>query len=451
MPLLADLKTFKTNSTCTDVYVIGADATGDIPHVAAAMKKYDKHAAVIFEWGTSKAGAMRASLEGLGVKATRLHVVTAAQLMAAATEADASAVVTKVRGKNKGPRNEARDIVFELCGKAKWHRLQLHDSTMYAAEALGNATLRKALHADFRGSRDAESGDDQLDAYLTNKQVPLDRHVVVLWGRTSGKDKTVGLQYGPHPYGDSSVTGLVQLATCCVAKGWTVLVAGDVADTKKSRFPATVIFLGKFWNDPHWKGVRPTQKMQLRLFYLLKRSLDTGKHLVHVGMRSGNLDYYAFAGQSIVYLVPAGFDDVRIATLVDKVKARWHKSTAPLPPKRQYNPQWGDEWLRLLKTTRLGTLLPPDHALNAQATALGDLYPTGTATELNAHLLYRAVKAAAREADPKAALAQKLEEGEKAAELLQAFYAERSKRGFGTPYLLELMATIEGCLSRQAT
>lgn len=331
MPLQADLKQFKTTSACDKCYVMGADATGDIPHVIAAMKKDDKAAVVVFEWGNNTAARAVDTLKGLKVPAQKIFTASAAEIRAAldlvfptplgrtingstmvtvpntvkgltiglsvtgagtppnatiaayvpgeitlSQGATASARSVKLAFGDRTPldRNQARNKVSALCkDKAGLAVIFLHQSTDIAKTAVEDGPVRKALHKDLRGDKTLTDEDENFGAFWDIKKVPTNRHIVILWGRSSGKDKATETSFGPHPYGDSGTEGLVQVAKECIKKDWTVVIAGDVAESKKDRFPAGSFFIGRFWKDTHWKGTPPTQFQQLRLFYILKLAL----------------------------------------------------------------------------------------------------------------------------------------------------------------------------------
>ncbi len=125
-----------------------------------------------------------------------------------------------------------------------------------------------------------------------------------------------------YPELDASTTGLGQLAAACRAEAWTVLIAGAVPQAKSARFAPGTIYLGEFWNEPAWKEKwEDSRQQQVRLFYILQRELQANKkRLVHVGMRSGGLDAYGFAGQAIVYIVAEYSTDKRMAPKVEQLK-----------------------------------------------------------------------------------------------------------------------------------
>ncbi len=80
-----------------------------------------------------------------------------------------------------------------------------------------------------------------------------------------------------------------------------------------------------------------------------------------------------------------------------------------------------------------------------------DFYPTDPTTQMNANLLYRAVKDAVKRNGASSASIQPLlnsTDEDLAGEILEAYLAEKAKRGFSSGYLTELAGTIEGALSK---
>ncbi|MBN9660185.1 MAG: hypothetical protein J0H49_18500 [Acidobacteria bacterium] len=410
----ADVKKFKGTSGCDRTYVQGGDATGDVIHVFAAMKAEPTAALVIFQWDTNTGEAIRQKMLTLGIDAKRMLVQIEA-----------------------GPRNTVRNRVTGWCKDAGFTIIQLHESTERGIGALQDDALRKSMHVTLRGDKGITATDTRfIDFWQAKfKASTVGNHTVVLWGRSSGKDKTTAQQFGPHPYGDSSTTGLIQIATKCLEKSWKVVLCGDIDATKQNRFPPACVFIGKFWRPEHWAGNALTQKEQVRLFYILKQVLKAENfRMVHVGMRSGNLDYFAFAGQTIVYLVANGFDDRRIKALADAVPKRWVRSEPAKTPRQAYQRTWDPEWLNVVGRTDLGLLMNNAQEQRQMFKALN--YPIDPQTQINGNLLYRAIKAKLK-VDPNYG---------DGTELLNAYLTQKSKRGFTDDYLNDLIGLIAGKL-----
>ncbi len=413
---------------------------------------------MIFPWAAANASGMGDKYTALGIPANRIKIVdpargcpTEAQLQDSAKalskppalNSDQNKAIAAAALANLATRNGSRDYVTALCRALKFSVEPLHKSTEFAIGALQNEVLRKELHVELRGTKGLTESDAPLIKFWKDKLVTFDRDVVVLWGRWSGKKKTTGglaPNLGPHLYGDSSTTGLVQLANKCKVFAKPV-VAGDVDKAKQDRFQDCV-YIGEFWNDlkkDPYKIPEVTQKVQIRTFYVLKQLLKPAeKRLIHVGMRSGTLDNYAFAGQTIIYLVPVGFDDTRITQLANASK-RWNQSFPPESPRVAYrkNLTLSPELINVVQRTDLRLLTPPnkDRFTMLNESIGEDSYPLDPDTQVNANILYRAIKEAVK-ADPTL-------DGE---DVLQSY--TKAKRGFSDDYLNQLVAKIKGGLQK---
>src|SRR5262249_51802298 len=121
---------------------------------------------------------------------------------------------------------------------------------------------------------------------------------------------------GAHYDLNHSNTGWAQLGKLCLDNGMTVMMAGDLDRSKwekQTEFGGTplpnYIFLGKFFRDPD-HNIDLTRPQQLRFWEYVRDVLGrSGKALVHVGMRSGGMDFLGFAGQPIIYIVAKDADD----------------------------------------------------------------------------------------------------------------------------------------------
>lgn len=146
----------------------------------------------------------------------------------------------------------------------------------------------------------------------------LKHNTVVYWCRASGSVT------GQHPSQDHSDYALWQIVHHAVAeKGCSVIVAGDYNEQNAchdliERFAAEhegrVNVIGKFWEKD---GVNLDRRTQIRMFATLRDLLNVeGKELVHVGPRSGGLDFYGFAGEPTLYLLGGDVPDQRMTNVV---------------------------------------------------------------------------------------------------------------------------------------
>ncbi|MDM5179162.1 DUF4157 domain-containing protein [Massilia sp. DJPM01] len=133
--------------------------------------------------------------------------------------------------------------------------------------------------------------------------IPLDSPMLVMWSRQSG---ALG---GLHPEHDSSHTAMEQMMERFAAAGYALVIAGDDPSDKIGgmkgalRFSKTVR-LGQLWEKRGlWKKNRTAQ---FAFFEYLRREVPS---LTHVGMRSGNLEAYAYMGHRVIYLEEKGRSD----------------------------------------------------------------------------------------------------------------------------------------------
>lgn len=138
-----------------------------------------------------------------------------------------------------------------------------------------------------------------------NRLAPSASRYVVLWVRFSGK------RGGPHPQHDTSYLGLTQLIQCARTSGLGVIIAGDRAPApaklnKLIRSISRVTWdLREIWKDPLWAQVASAgtaeepRIRQLQFFDCLNRKL---RGIIHLGMRSGNLEAFALMGHRVYYL-----------------------------------------------------------------------------------------------------------------------------------------------------
>lgn len=146
---------------------------------------------------------------------------------------------------------------------------------------------------------------------------------LVIWSRFSGKTG------GPHPQHDTSYTGLNQLIELAASRGVGVILAGDVARTNRGFLPyykinphiaESVSFdLRTIWKAPAWQEIQTRHSsthpriLQMQLFDYLNRTGGSAKvdtkswrGVLHVGMRSGNLEAYALIGHRVFYMEDVG-------------------------------------------------------------------------------------------------------------------------------------------------
>jgi hypothetical protein len=160
-----------------------------------------------------------------------------------------------------------------------------------------------------------------LDRAGANEEV-LKKDVVVIWGRTAAKPAEGGAHYDLN----HSNTGWAQLANRCLDEGLMVMMTGDLEPKKwavQTGFGGkpvpNYVFLGKFFQDTA-NSINLTRPQQLRFWEYLRDVLSrSGKKLVHVGMRSGGMDFLGFAGQPIIYVISRDAEDRRMKPVAEQL------------------------------------------------------------------------------------------------------------------------------------
>src|SRR5258708_38897998 len=142
-----------------------------------------------------------------------------------------------------------------------------------------------------------------------------DSQCVVLWSRESGK------RGGAHVELDSGYQGIRQLVDKLSTGKRKILLAGDDRMIHSTQNDGTGLVQSKlrqisdghpgvkamcnFWKTDDYKDIwNGDEAMQRVGQMLLWKNLEEAKggRLVHVGMRSGNLETFAMLGMKVVYL-----------------------------------------------------------------------------------------------------------------------------------------------------
>jgi len=199
-------------------------------------------------------------------------------------------------------------LYFDLGNRAWPHPVTWVTERVAAAfNSDADDALRKVA-AQWKQAEATGSLKDELDAYIRSKglEIVKPEKIVVLWSRQSGK------RGGAHIELDSSYSGIKQLANllCVNAK---IILAGDdklVGDDQKklgeiaNGLPNTVS-VAEMWKDELWRPIKDKGLNRLGQVMFFKR-LQEKVHgrLVHVGMRSGNLEALALSGMKTFFLEP---------------------------------------------------------------------------------------------------------------------------------------------------
>ncbi|RKG75699.1 hypothetical protein [Corallococcus terminator] len=159
--------------------------------------------------------------------------------------------------------------------------------------------------------RNAQLEEGTFARMVRDWKVPLLAPLVVLWSRQSG---ALG---GLHPEHDTSYRGLELLVERFTGEGYCCLIVGDDPNGKIAGPLGTERYrkacrLGEFWTRAGLVG-KP-RVYQFAFFEMLRQIVPT---LTHVGMRSGNLEAYAYMGHRVLFLEERGrTDSVRMDKLI---------------------------------------------------------------------------------------------------------------------------------------
>lgn len=322
----------------TGVIYHRGDATGDIPHVLAALANDPTRGVIVMDGKNSTAGGLgkvaNVMVDHFGIPPDRVKFVESP-----------NKVPEPPKG---GQRRTVNSRVFTMYPLTKSTNFLRDDLALKAVNphvfknikaALRGPTLHSGqLPADPKVPLDVVDLnflDPQCAAFWVGKHIDFTRNTVVLWGRESGRDG------GMHPEHDHSYTGMRQIVEACAAEDppCQVIVAGDYREKETATRQAiqdNAIVIGKYWDDvPLFKN----RQYQVRLFYVLKKMLKVReRRLVHVGMRSGGLDMFGFSGQKTIYVSRAAGDQ-RMEPVVQQfgdvgLQDTFQKHTAARLPKR---------------------------------------------------------------------------------------------------------------------
>lgn len=174
-------------------------------------------------------------------------------------------------------------------------------------EAGGEAALKKVAES-WKMATISTNMSETLDGYIKAKKLDqLRKNVVVLWSRQSGK------RGGAHIELDSSFAGIKQLAAFFCAN-YSVILAGDEkfkgadgkSDGKLAAIAKNLPFvtdLSNMWDDPLWKDFKVNGVNRLAQL-LVYHHIAEHHNVIHIGMRSGNLEGMALLGMKTFFFEP---------------------------------------------------------------------------------------------------------------------------------------------------
>jgi hypothetical protein len=289
------------NVVYTHVIAQRGDATGDISHVLAALANEQNLAVLVF--GGDKAGV---HISGRAIADTYVD-----QFQIAADRV----VHIDFSGQMGGNDGLVRQQIHASHGRTP---KKLTTSTTTFTNNLDQVKLDAAKHlirgADFNADPAIVRSvlDTFLEGFLAGQGIVFNSHTIVLWGRRSG---AAG---GAHPGQDHSRVAMKEIKDDCIANNRQVIFAGDFVNNPaladNIALYANSIYLGQFWNQD---ARLVNRSNQVRLFHILVQNLArNGRGLVHIGMRSGGLDMYAFSGQNTLYILSGNAPDARMTNAV---------------------------------------------------------------------------------------------------------------------------------------
>ena len=300
------------------------DATGDIPHVLAALANSPTLGVIVMDGSNSLAG-------GLGRVA---NVLVDHFKMPAGRVKFVSAAIPVPSPPKSGQQRTVAGRVFRLFPLTKSTNFLCDDLANLAVNPHVFQNIKTVLRGPTLRTDDLPQGDPTqqllpiidlnfLDpicgAFWVAHGIDFTRHAVILWGRESGRAG------GMHPDHDHSYAGMAQIIARCGAAvpAIQVIVAGDfrpsddagVVTQHHLDIAAGAQVIGKYWeNEPMFSN----RFNQVRLFYVLKKMLKVRQcEMVHVGMRSGGLDMFGFSGQKTIYVSRAQ-GDARMGAVVQR-------------------------------------------------------------------------------------------------------------------------------------
>jgi len=300
---------------CVYLFILHQSASGDLPHLIPVLRNPQIRVLVMGGPGAKELDATTGKLNLGEVLVSEFgvpgnQVARAVSMSKAKEPKNAASSVSDVKQEiNRLKLNFAGVCALSDSTKIiRWQFFNQGEEQVFGAEGkapklLGNDIngptlfdtrhLKESLYAShINGLTDNDQG--LFDKIIKSSDLQFDRSLVVLWGRRASKDG------GAHYDANHSNTGWSQLAAKCVELGFNVVLTGQYKEDprKKHLGLAKCFFLGEFYKEPYMS--RPKQ---LCFFDEIGARLGKSKHkYLHVGMRSGGLDFLGLAGQPMLYI-----------------------------------------------------------------------------------------------------------------------------------------------------
>lgn len=222
----------------------------------------------------------------------------------------ANGVIKMTSTANKPSGKDEKEKAVAAYLKGKYNLEGIHNVTQEVASAFA-ANPRRSVDAVTAAWGAGGAASLELMNFINDVIGDDFTSCVVLWSRQSGKN------HGAHLELDSGFEGLRNLIEKLSTpdRSRCILLAGDDRSsegqaTKLQQIAASyalkgykVRALGQFWNTTRFKEIFPEPMRRIGQGIIFKTlSRDLHNALVHVGMRSGNLEMFALLGMKVVYL-----------------------------------------------------------------------------------------------------------------------------------------------------
>jgi hypothetical protein len=274
-----------------DAYCLLSNQTGDLAHVVAVFHVKDE-------------GKRRSTPKALIIVRSQHHDASAAML----TDLESCKFSDKVTVILVGPMDKDRSIeVYNAIVAtnrtdepiANPPSQATKDSSQMVRKIESTIPIRESWRRLlFTPEGEATEVCSQISNYCKVKVLDSGTPLVCVWTRKSGTRTASRPTGGANPQFDSSNRGMAQICDSLSVKCRILLIGPACDKVERHLHRADVIRLGEYWNDLPFRDLsRPEQTV---LFYYLL----TVAHcpLVHVGMKSGQMDMLGLWGQPTVYI-----------------------------------------------------------------------------------------------------------------------------------------------------
>ena len=265
-------------------FALLSNQSGDLSHVIAALHMTKHPAGFILIKRSDDArgpGSMMADLEACGF-ADNVHILTVGPL----------------------PKEEAIELYNALAGREGLVKSP-SDATARAQQAVKSLHVGRPIRKEWQELLFDESYKPtalfaKLTVYCIFKNFPKGEPLVCIWTRTSGKRTETRPAGGANPQFDSSNQGMAEICNKLSLRCRTVLIGPHcekvIRHLKSSA--ETVIPLAEYWLEEPFSTLSRIEQCVLFHFLVLAWRCP----VVHLGMKSGQMDMLALWGQPTVFI-----------------------------------------------------------------------------------------------------------------------------------------------------